>query len=477
MQLARWKLWTVAGVAFAVVCLLVAFKWHERSSLANANDDKKPADREPVVRVNVVRPQQGGLQRISDQPGTVRSFDYAQLYGKVSGYLKNQIVDIGDTVNVGEQLATIDAPEYQQELNRAKAALTEARSQVTLKQALVKTARANLKVANAGIEQAKSELARANAEHKFREQQYQRISELFKLKSIEERLVDEKDEQRHAAEAAADAAQASIATSQANAESAAAKVEQALAEVQDAQAQVEVAQAAVGRAQVFVEYTKIISPYNGVVTRRDFHEGDFIRGAGEGGGTPILTVARVDLMRVVVQVPERDVPFLHPGDKAVVVLDALPDRQFHAKVSRLANSEDLTTRSMRTEIDLPNPDGELRDGMYLRVTIFLDAQNKGVTIPSSCLVEDEQGSKTSVYLVREGKALKKHVDVGRDDGIRVEILDRLSTHDQVVVHPGGDLTDGDPVKATEPGQEGDHDRESQRRENGPDEHPGKTGDN
>jgi len=132
-----------------------------------------------------------------------------------------------------------------------------------------------------------------------------------------------------------------------------------------------------------------------------------------------------------------------------VVLDALPDRQFHAKVSRVADSEDRTTRSMRTEIDLQNPDGDLRDGMFLRVTIYLDAQNKGVTIPSTCLVEDNTGNKTSVFVVREGKVERKQVSVGRDDGIRVEILDGLSAHDQVVSQPGGDLSDGEEVSAGE----------------------------
>ncbi|HEY2252787.1 MAG TPA: efflux RND transporter periplasmic adaptor subunit [Planctomycetaceae bacterium] len=446
----RGKMWA-AGITAVVLVCLAASLWRHETNRTSANDQQKTGSGREASRsgVVVVKPQPGGLQRISDQPGSIEAFDYADLYGKVSGFLKNQTVDIGDKVKKGEQLAAIDAPEYQQDVESAKAALVEARAQVTLKEALLKTAQVNVKVAQASIQQSESDLARATAEHKFRQEQYDRIKELFKLKSVEERLVDEKDEQRHAAEAAVASAHASITTAQAGAEAAAAKVDQARAEVEDARAKVSVAEAAVGRAQVFVEYTRIVSPYDGVVTRRNFHEGDFIRGAGQGAGQDILTVARNDRMRVVVQVPERDVPFLHPGDRATIALDARPDKPLQAKVSRVADSEDRTTRSMRTEIDLENPNGELRDGMFLRVTIFLNVKNQGVTIPSTCLVEDPTGNKTSIFIVHEGKAQKKKVNVGRDDGSRVEILDGLAADDQVVLHPGGDLWDGDAVQAEE----------------------------
>ena len=98
--------------------------------------------------------------------------------------------------------------------------------------------------------------------------------------------------------------------------------------MRDAQAKVRLAQAKVGKAQVYVDYTRIISPYNGVVTRRSFHVGDFVRAADQGGSTPLLTVARTDLMRVIVQVPERDVPYTNVGDPAVVHVDVLSGEKF-----------------------------------------------------------------------------------------------------------------------------------------------------
>src|SRR5581483_5395262 len=116
-------------------------------------------------------------------------------------------------------------------------------------------------------------------------------------------------------------------------------------------------------------YSKIVSPYNGVITARNFHVGDFIRAADQGASRPLLDVAKTDLMRVVVQIPDKDVPFAGPGDTAVVEIDALPGKKFNGKVSRIANAEDSQTRTMRTEIDLANADGILREGMYGRATV------------------------------------------------------------------------------------------------------------
>ena len=150
-------------------------------------------------------------------------------------------------------------------------------------------------------------------------------------------------------------------------------------------------------------YTVVTSPYDGVVTKRHFSRGDFVRGADSGGErVPLLAVERTDLMRVVVQVPDRDVPYVTVGDPAALEIDALPGRNFTAKVSRYADSEDPASRLMRTEVDVPNPDGVLRRGMYGRATLTLatgaDARRCGCR-PGRV---DKSGKKPTVRVVRDG---------------------------------------------------------------------------
>ena len=176
------------------------------------------------------------------------------------------------------------------------------------------------------------------------------------------------------------------------------------------------------KAQVYVDYLKIVSPYNGVITERGYHVGEFIR-APQGGPRqmPLLTVARTDVMRVVTKLPERYVPYCDAGDPADVELDALQGRIFHAKVSRMAESLDRADRTMRVEVDLKNPTNELRDGMFGRVTIQLTAATKELSIPSSALVNNGESGSFSVYVVRNGHAELVPVKVGRDNGILAEI--------------------------------------------------------
>ena len=134
------------------------------------------------------------------------------------------------------------------------------------------------------------------------------------------------------------------------------------------------------------------------MTHRTFHPGALVRSATEGGQASLLTVKRTDMMRVIVLVPDRDVVLTSVGDPAVVSVDALGGQIFTGTVARIAESEDPTTRTMRVEIDLPNPKGLLRDGMYGKATIALEPVSRNLTVPPACVVEHSgrpTGSSTS----------------------------------------------------------------------------------
>jgi len=397
------------------------------------------------VRVQVVKPQPGGLARSTVQPGSLHAFEWAALYAKVSGYLKTQQVDIGDRVKRGQVLAEIDDPELDVAVEQSVAALAEAKARVDQTKAHVVTARAKWEAAVAAVAQAEAELGRATAQRVFRQVQYERIKHLFDLNSIDERLVDEKQDERDAARAAEGAAKAAIATAKANVAAAAAEIVEAQANVAHSEATVQAAQADLDKAKVFAGYEKIISPYDGVITLRTFNRGDFVRGAERGGESPLLVVARTDLMRTVIQVPDRDVPWMARGNRATVEIDALPGQMFHGTVARMADSEDPQSRTMRVEVDLPNPTGQLREGMYGRATIMATAGGKGRRIPSSCLIGPVKDGLGSVYVVRDGKSYLVPVQVAADDGSHAEISRGLADSDEVVVHYSGPIGEAVPV--------------------------------
>jgi RND family efflux transporter MFP subunit len=337
------------------------------------------------------------------------------------------------------------------EVTKAAAALIQAKAAVDQMKAQLVTAQAKWQAAVAAVAQSEADLGRATAQQAFREKQYQRIKKLFEMNSIDERLVDEKMDEMEAAQAATASARAAIITAKAEVAAAAAKVEEAKSDIVAAEGTVQVSQAALEKAKVLAEYKKIVSPYDGVVTQRSFNRGDFIRGAERSGEASLLVVERTDRMRIVVQVPDLDVPWIARGNPATVEIDALPGEVFRGTVARTADSEDAQSRTMRVEIDLPNSAGKLRQGMYGRVTIKLRAASGSFVVPATCLVGPVKDGKGTVYILRDGKACLVHVKVGSDDGARIEIRQGLSTEDDVVFRYNGAIGDGVPVAVVNDG--------------------------
>jgi HlyD family secretion protein len=387
------------------------------------------------------------MKRTTNQPGSVSSYQYADLYAKVSGYLNEQSVDIGDRVEKGQLLASIYVPELEKDVARAAAQVELAKAQIEQANARVRSAIEGREAAVAQAAETEADIEKYTAELRYREKEYKRINNLYVQKAVDEKLVDEQMERRDAARAAERSARAALVTAKAQLHEAEAKIDQAKADLQASKASLQVDQENLAKAKVLADYSKITSPYTGVVTHRTFHVGDFIREADKGGEKPLLTVARTDLMRVVVQVGDDDVPYLDRGDPAVVTIATLGGQKFPGKISRMSQSEDPETRTMRTEIDILNPDGKLRDGMYGAAEILLQLPSKNLTLPAGCLVGKSEQGKASVYVVRGGKAHLIPVKVGADNGVEVEILEGLSPDDQVVLPHNTTLTEGQPVAA------------------------------
>lgn len=439
------------ALGLVVVVSLAAVWWFvlrkpEGAASPGSSRPNTPSPAAGTIRVEVIAPGLKGLGRRVSQPGTVLAFDKASLYAKVSGYLVRQRVDIGDHVKEGDVLAEVEVPELFKSRDQARAALGQMQAKVKLAEAKVRTSEADRETAAAAVAQAEADLAKFTADRVFRFKEKNRIADLVKKRAVQQEILDEKQQQYDAAIAAERAGSAAIIAAKAALAAADARVAQARAAVEQDQADVTAAEADLAKAQVFVDYTKLISPYTGVITRRDFHNGDFIRSASEGGAVPVLAVARTDLMRVVIMVPDLDVPYVSRGDPATIVVDALAGQVFRGKVARFANSE-TELKLMRTEVDLPNPDNRLRDGMYGTATIEVESPSKNLTVPSTCLIEQTDQGVGAVYIVRDGKIHRQPVRVGKDNGTDVEVIEGLSPSDQVVVRYNGSIDEGLAVEA------------------------------
>lgn len=427
------RLWIAFSGTACAALIVSAYSYFGRTA-AHAEHEQSHADTLPSVLVS--RPLPGGVEHVSVQPGTIHAWEYQDIFANVSGYLVKQNVDIGDRVKKGQLLAEIDAPELLKEAELAAAQVNHAEAKVKQARAHVDAAKAELHATRQLITQRQAEKLSAESFFDFRTKQHSRIRELARSNSVDQRLVDEEFEKLESARSAKDAAEAAVRTAEADAQSKEAHVLEVEADLKAYDANLSVSQASLAKAEVYVDFTKIRSYYDGIISRRNFHNGDYVRTAQQGTTLPLLTVQRTDLMRVIVQVPDTDVAETQPGDPVNMRIVTLPTMVFKdLRVSRIANSQDDRSRTMRIEVDVPNPDGIIRHGMYAEVTIATSpASSKAFRVPSSC-VRYEEGVPPSLQVIRGAKVVRQTVTVGQDDGDVAEIVAGLQP-DDLVVHEG-----------------------------------------
>ncbi len=210
------------------------------------------------------------------------------------------------------------------------------------------------------------------------------------------------------------------------------------------------ARANLERAETLLSFCKITAPFAGVVTRRFVDPGAFVPAATSGSAASnaaLLTVMDFKTVRVQVAVPEPEVPLIRNALTVRVTVEELPGRIFTGGISRFAQALDDTTRTMLAEIDLPNPKNELRPGMFAMARIGVETHAKAVLVPVEAVLVEKIGS--SVFTLEEGKAKKRPVKTGFNDGTAVEILEGLKP-EEVVILPGKvTLNNGQPVTVTE----------------------------
>ena len=278
--------------------------------------------------------------------------------------------DIGSRVRRGDVLAEIDAPGPGLEHAKARAVLQQARARINTTKAGVKVADSVVKTALAEWESSQAALRQTEATASFRKRQYDRIAELVKKGTLQNRIGEEEQARIRGDEASESAARARVAIMRASLASAEARLEVALAEVAEMEQGLHLAEVEIERARVDVESCRVRSPIDGVVTRRHQHVGEFVRPAAAGGPDAIFTVVQMQRVRVVAHVPDRDAPLVDVGDKATFRPESFDGLEHRGTVSRMAVAEDPSTRATRIEVDLENGEGRLRPGQ--RGTIRVD---------------------------------------------------------------------------------------------------------
>lgn len=390
------------------------------------------------------------LEVIRSYTATIDALEKAEICAMVKGYLKDVPLhlDIGYAVKQGKPLLTLDVPDLVADLDNKKALVEQSEKAGALAAQMVA-------VAEAEIKESQAVLLRSEGEVDFRKAQHTRISRLAQGDTLSQQQVEEAKLQLAGAQAALFAAQAQVVTKQS-------RLQAALKEQQLSAARGKVTRSELARTQVQVDFAELRVPFDGIITKRWVDSGTTVKDAG----MPLFTIMRTDKVRVILDIPERDVPFFRAGsdaNKVELQIPALKEiggaDKIQGTITRMASALDPVTRTMRAEIHLENKLGLLKPQMTGTAHVTL-AVREALTVPASALVR--AGNKTEIYLVTDvagdpprGTVKRIEVQVGIDDGLRVEIRsEALTGRELVIVKGAGVLRPGDqviavPVRTTE----------------------------
>ena len=369
--------------AIATVALSVGFGTWTHSSRSAAAVEVLETRKNAVPNVLTMTVKEDKGPRTIELPGNMAAFDNATLFARATGYISVRNVDIGSKVHKGDVLALIGAPDLDQQLDQAKAQLVQL-------QAAVEQAQAN------------ADLGRVtNA----------RTSRLV-AQGWNSQQQGDQDRLHFASQTAA------LAVARAN---------------------VVAQQAVVNRLVQLTGFEQITAPFDGVITSRFIDVGSLVT-ADVASGTPLFSIARTDVLRVQVYVPQTAFFGIKDSDRAAVTVPELPDRVFEGKVARNARALAAGTRTLLTEVDVDNKHGTLTAGLYGIVHLQVRRPNPVVHIPSQAVIFNKDGLSAAV--ISNGKVELRKLELESDNGSDVEVRTGLKPGDRVILSPPTNVTDG-----------------------------------
>jgi multidrug efflux pump subunit AcrA (membrane-fusion protein) len=404
------------------------------------------ASQPSVSRVTTVVPEKMTVRRMSEEPGQIEPVEVTAMYARLAGYVRKVSVDIGDRVKKGQVMAELRVPEVEADAKEKRARIEQARAGKREAEATVQVAAAGVASAEAKVAEIRAGIRRADADVARWTSEYTRIEQLVRERAQTGTLLDETRNKQNAAEAARDEVSAQVKSAEAALAEAKALALKAGSAVQTAASHIDVARFDAERAEAMEGYARIEAPYDGVVTSRKVDTGQLTTPGTTG--EPLFLVSRFDAVTISLGVPEAEAPFVNTGDAARVRVLALEGRTFEGKVTRTAWALESETRTLLAEIDLPNPDGILRPGLYAYTTIVAEEHPDAITLPTTAIVRD--AGKTFCVVVRDGRAVRKEITVGLTEGKRSEVLSGLEGNEQVVDANAASLVDGQAVVVNKP---------------------------
>ena len=346
---------------------------------------EQQADFVPRVRVEEVTQRLGTVD--VSLPGTTLAFEAANIYARASGYVAQRFVDIGDHVKAGQLLAEIAAPEvedqiaqYQNSVQQANATRNQNQAQKNLAQVTLGRDSVLVKRGWVTLEQGDTD------RYTYQAQQHATNAAQFNTAALQAQL-KYYDQQK--------------------------------------------------------SYQQVVAPFDGVITQRNIDVGSLIT-ADATSGTSMFSMVQSGVIRVWVYVPQDDAFGVRPGVGAIVRVPAMPNLTFHGKVTRIADALQPGTRTLLTEIDIPNPDGALQPGVYCTVELKIPRTSPALVIPASAIIFNQNGMQVAV--VNNGIAHLHKIAITTDYGTEVEVNRGVKDGDQVILQPPVDLEDGDKVR-------------------------------
>ncbi|WP_457107345.1 efflux RND transporter periplasmic adaptor subunit [Methylobacterium sp. P5_C11] len=394
------RLW-IALLALAGVGFLGYRHWPEQSRAASP--PRSAPAKPPSVRVAKAERATGPLSLT--QTGTTQAFDAASLYPRATGYIVERKVDIGSHVKTGDLLFRISAPDLDQQLVQAQSQVLQLQAALIQARAMVDQAEANRHLADV-TNRRTSTLAGTGVETRQN----------------------------------ADTSQAGVLAQTAN-------VDAARAAVKVAEANIAAQEAQVARLKVLTGFEEIRAPFDGVVTTRNNDVGDAVT-ADTNTGAPLLTLARDDVLRMAVNVPLYAADGVRDGLDAKVEVAQIPGKVFPGTVSRSSTTLLSAARTLVTQVDIPNPDGALRAGLYITLTLEIPRVAPAVTVPNDALIFDQNGTRVAaVEPAGDGSGVvrMRPVTIFRQTRTLLELRTGLNGGERVVVGPPASLRDGDRV--------------------------------
>jgi len=370
----------VLGAVFVLVSVDRFFK-----ARSVARETREAAAVPPLVDV-ITAQAVGALQRLV-LPGYTAAWHASTIYARVDGYVGNWFVDIGDRVKAGQVLALIETPDLDAELAAARAQLKAYQATVL-------------------VRKAETEFARTTYE-RWRDSPKGVVSE------------QEREEKK-------------------------AGFDSAVARQRSAEADAALAQAQVNKYEALTQFKKVTAPYNGVITVRDIDIGNLVTAGSTSATTPLYVMTQNDPIRIFVDAPQSVADDLINSQAPVQVqTSAGVMRDYTGKVTRTSQALNPQARTLRVEVDIPNPKDEFVPGMYVKVGFGLPPRGL-VQVPAAALVFRASGPQVAL-VERSGRLIFRDVTIGRDDGSVVELSAGVAPGDQLALNVSSQIADGELV--------------------------------